>query len=259
MPGIRSPLAGLEPGDIDMMIVRENTEGEYSSIGGRMFEGTEREVVVQETVMSRYRRRPRAEVRLRAGRVAAEKHLTSATKSNGIAITMPYWDERVDAMAPPLSRRAASTATTSTSWRRTSCSARRSSTWSSRATCSATSSATSGPPAPARSASRPRPTSIRRASTPRCSSRCTARRPTSPARGIANPIGQIWSGAMMLDFLGHRDAHDAIMRGHRDRARPGRAAVRGPATSAARPHRGPRAAPIADALGCDARRHIGRP
>ncbi len=53
MPGVPSPLAGREPGDIDFMIVRENTEGEYSSIGGRMFEGTDREFVVQETVMTR--------------------------------------------------------------------------------------------------------------------------------------------------------------------------------------------------------------
>ena len=58
MPGIRSPLVGRDgrprqPGEIDMLIVRENTEGEYSSIGGRMYEGTEREIVIQETVMSR--------------------------------------------------------------------------------------------------------------------------------------------------------------------------------------------------------------
>jgi tartrate dehydrogenase/decarboxylase/D-malate dehydrogenase len=104
MPGIRSPLVKRDgtpyaPGEIDFLVVRENTEGEYSSIGGRMFEGTEREVVVQETVMSRIgvdrvlryafdlaMRRPR-------------RKLTSATKSNGIAITMPYWDERVEAMA----------------------------------------------------------------------------------------------------------------------------------------------------------------
>ena len=58
MPGVASPLAGRKPGDIDFYIVRENTEGEYSSIGGRMFAGTEREVVVQETVMTRDRRRP---------------------------------------------------------------------------------------------------------------------------------------------------------------------------------------------------------
>lgn len=99
MPGVPCPLAGREPGDIDFWIVRENTEGEYTSIGGTMFAGTERELVVQETVMTRHgvdrvlryafdlaSRRPR-------------HHLTSATKSNGIAITMPYWDERVESMA----------------------------------------------------------------------------------------------------------------------------------------------------------------
>ncbi len=53
MPGVPSPLAGRVPGDIDFFVVRENTEGEYSSIGGRIFEGTEREVVLQETVMTR--------------------------------------------------------------------------------------------------------------------------------------------------------------------------------------------------------------
>src|SRR3954454_12376353 len=99
MPGVPSPLANRKPGDIDFWVVRENTEGEYSSIGGRMFGGTSRGVVPQETVMTRHgvdrilkfafdlaQRRPR-------------KHLTSATKSNGISITMPYWDERVAEMA----------------------------------------------------------------------------------------------------------------------------------------------------------------
>ncbi|MGL4238786.1 isocitrate/isopropylmalate family dehydrogenase, partial [Tabrizicola sp.] len=99
MPGVPAPLAGRVPGDIDFWIVRENTEGEYSSIGGRIFEGTDRETVIQETVMTRIgvdrvlryafdlaRRRPR-------------RKLTSATKSNGISITMPYWDERVRAVA----------------------------------------------------------------------------------------------------------------------------------------------------------------
>ncbi|MGL4976179.1 MAG: tartrate dehydrogenase [Bosea sp. (in: a-proteobacteria)] len=99
MPGVPSPLAGRKPGDIDFYVVRENTEGEYSSIGGRIFGGTERETVIQETVMTRVgidrvlkyafdlaARRPRAK-------------LTSATKSNGISITMPYWDERVKEMS----------------------------------------------------------------------------------------------------------------------------------------------------------------
>ena len=98
MPGVASPLAGRKAGDIDMMIVRENTEGEYSSIGGRMFPGTEREVVMQETVMTR----TGVDRILRFAFELAEKRggkLTSATKSNGISITMPYWDERVAEMA----------------------------------------------------------------------------------------------------------------------------------------------------------------
>src|SRR6187399_3692547 len=99
MPGVRSPLAGMKPGDIDMMIVRENTEGEYSSIGGRMFEGTDREVVVQETVMSRFGIDRVLKYAFELAQSRPKKHLTSATKSNGIAITMPYWDERVVEMA----------------------------------------------------------------------------------------------------------------------------------------------------------------
>ena len=99
MPGVTPPLAGRGPGDIDFVVVRENTEGEYSSIGGRIFEGTERETVIQETVMTRVGidRILRYAFTLAAGREA--RHLTSATKSNGISISMPYWDERVERMA----------------------------------------------------------------------------------------------------------------------------------------------------------------
>jgi len=98
MPGVPLPLANRKPGDIDMMIVRENTEGEYSSIGGRMFPGTDREIVMQETVMSRV---GVDRILKYAFELAAKRggHLTSATKSNGISITMPYWDERVEEMA----------------------------------------------------------------------------------------------------------------------------------------------------------------
>ncbi|MBN1663756.1 MAG: tartrate dehydrogenase [Deltaproteobacteria bacterium] len=99
MPGIPSPLAGRKPGDIDFYIVRENTEGEYSSVGGRMFEGTERELVLQETVMTRVGIDRILKFAFELASKRPKKHLTSATKSNGIAITMPYWDERVAAMA----------------------------------------------------------------------------------------------------------------------------------------------------------------
>jgi tartrate dehydrogenase/decarboxylase/D-malate dehydrogenase len=98
LSGVPSPLVGRKPGDIDFVVVRENTEGEYSSIGGRMFAGTAREFVLQETVMTR----TGVDRVLRYAFELALKrngHLTSATKSNGISISMPYWDERVEAIA----------------------------------------------------------------------------------------------------------------------------------------------------------------
>lgn len=98
MPGVPSPLAGRKPGEIDFYVVRENTEGEYSSVGGRAFEGTEREVVIQETVMTRVGVDRILRYAFDLAQSREKKHLTSATKSNGIAITMPYWDERVEAM-----------------------------------------------------------------------------------------------------------------------------------------------------------------
>lgn len=99
LPGVASPLAGRTPGDVDFYVVRENTEGEYSSIGGRLFEGTERETVMQETVMTRTGVDRILKYAFDLAQTRPQKHLTSATKSNGISITMPYWDERVEAMA----------------------------------------------------------------------------------------------------------------------------------------------------------------
>lgn len=98
MEGVPCPLAGRKPGDIDFWVVRENTEGEYSSVGGRMFEGTEREIVLQETVMTRKGVDRILKFAFDLARSRPRRLLTSATKSNGIAITMPYWDERVEAI-----------------------------------------------------------------------------------------------------------------------------------------------------------------
>jgi tartrate dehydrogenase/decarboxylase/D-malate dehydrogenase len=78
--------------------VRENTEGEYSSVGGRMYEGTDREVVFQQSVFSRTGTDRILKYAFDLAQRRPKKHLTSATKSNGISITMPYWDERVAAM-----------------------------------------------------------------------------------------------------------------------------------------------------------------
>ncbi|MEX8520165.1 MAG: tartrate dehydrogenase [Leptothrix sp. (in: b-proteobacteria)] len=97
--GVPCPLAGRQAGDIDMLIVRENTEGEYTNIGGVMWPGTEQEVVLQQNVFSR---RGTDRVLKFAFELASQRprrKLTVATKSNGIAVSMPWWDGRADAMA----------------------------------------------------------------------------------------------------------------------------------------------------------------
>src|SRR6201998_1742315 len=96
--GIESPFKKWKPGQIDFTIVRENNEGEYSNIGGRLYEGTDDEMAVQQTVFTRrgVNRVLRFAFELARKR---EKHLTSATKSNGIIHTMPFWDECFHEMA----------------------------------------------------------------------------------------------------------------------------------------------------------------
>jgi len=99
MPGVKSPLAGRNPGDIDFWVVRENNEGEYSSMGGRMFGGTEQEFVTQLSVFSKKGTDRIMRYAFELAKTRQRKHVTSATKSNGIAITMPYWDERFKAIS----------------------------------------------------------------------------------------------------------------------------------------------------------------
>ena len=94
MPGAVTPLAGRTEKDIDFYVVRENTEGEYSSSGWRSFEGTEREFVSQLTVMTRIGVDRILKYAFELARTRPRKKVTSATKSNGITFTMPYWDER---------------------------------------------------------------------------------------------------------------------------------------------------------------------
>lgn len=96
--GVPSPLAGRKAGDIDFMIVRENTEGEYSSVGGIMFEGTEREFVLQESVFTRHGTERVLKFAFDLAQ-QREKKITVATKSNGIGISMPWWDARAAEVA----------------------------------------------------------------------------------------------------------------------------------------------------------------
>lgn len=97
--GVRCPLAGYQPGDIDMIIIRENTEGDYTDIGGRMYGGTDREIVLQQSVFSRFGTDRILRHAFELAQSRPRKHLTVATKSNGIAVSMPWWDERTDAIA----------------------------------------------------------------------------------------------------------------------------------------------------------------
>ena len=99
LPGIKSPLANRKPEEIDFVVVRENNEGEYSQIGGRLYEGTDLEMVVQETVFTRRGVDRIMQYAFELAQNRPRKHLTSATKSNGIIHTMPFWDERFKAIS----------------------------------------------------------------------------------------------------------------------------------------------------------------
>jgi tartrate dehydrogenase/decarboxylase/D-malate dehydrogenase len=210
MPGVPCPLANKKPGDIDFYIVRENTEGEYSSVGGKMFEGTEREFVLQEAVFTRtgVDRVLKFAFDLAQGR--PKKHLTSATKSNGISISMPYWDERVAQMGKRyadvkwdqyhidiLSARfvlsperfdvvvASNLFGDILSDLGPACTG----------TIGIAPSANLNPDRKLPSLFEPVHGSA----------------PDIYGKNIANPVAMIWSGAMMLEFLGYREAHDAVL------------------------------------------------
>ena len=215
MPGIRSPLVGRDgrprqPGEIDILIVRENTEGEYSSIGGRMYEGTEREIVVQETVMSRVGVDRVLRFAFELARQRPRRKLTSATKSNGISITMPYWDERVEAMAAAYPDVAVDRFHIDIL---TAHFVQRPEAFDVVVASNLFGDILSdlGPACTGTIGIAPSANINPTREHPSLFEPVHGSAPDIAGRGIANPIGQIWSGAMMLDFLGHREAHDAIV------------------------------------------------
>ena len=211
MPGVPCPLAGREPGDIDFWVVRENTEGEYSSVGGHMFAGTDREVVIQETVMTRFGvdRVLRYAFELAASRPA--KHLTSATKSNGIAITMPFWDERVEAMA-------ASYPGVRTDKYHIDILTAQFVLNPDRFDVVVASNlfgdilSDLGPACTGTIGVAPSANINPEGTSPSLFEPVHGSAPDIAGKGIANPVGQIWSAAMMLDHFGERQAAAAIMR-----------------------------------------------
>ncbi len=215
MPGIRSPLVdrqgqALGPGDIDMWIVRENTEGEYSSVGGRMFEGSEREFVTQQTVMTRHGvdRVLKFAFELAASR--PRKKLTSATKSNGIAITMPYWDERVKAMAanyPQVNVDSFHIDILTAHF------VQRPQHFDVVVASNLFGDILSdlGPACTGTIGIAPSANLNPTRQWPSLFEPVHGSAPDIAGLGVANPIGQVWSVAMMLDYLGRRDAHDAVL------------------------------------------------
>ena len=210
MPGIRSPLADRKPGDIDMLIVRENTEGEYSSIGGRMFAGTEREVVIQETVMTRTGVDRVLKFAFELARKRPRRKLTSATKSNGISITMPFWDERVAAVAkeyPDVTVDQFHIDILTAHF------VQRPQNFDVVVASKLFGDILSdlGPACAGTIGIAPSANINPERRFPSLFEPVHGSAPDIAGRGIANPIAQIWSAALMLDFLGHRDAHDAIV------------------------------------------------
>ncbi|WP_069384523.1 tartrate dehydrogenase [Halomonas caseinilytica] len=210
LPGIKSPLAGRQPGDIDFYVVRENTEGEYSSVGGTMFEGTDREVVIQETVMTRtgVDRVLKYAFDLAASR--PRKKLTSATKSNGIAITMPWWDTRVAAAAehyPEVSVDQfhidilTANFVLHPDWFDVVVASNLFGDILSDLGPACTGTIGVAPSANINPEGR----------FPSLFEPVHGSAPDIAGRGIANPIGQIWSGAMMLEHLGYPEAGRAML------------------------------------------------
>ena len=215
MPGIVAPVVRRDgsprlPGEIDMVIVRENTEGEYSSIGGRMYAGTPREIVMQETVMSRHGVDRVLRYAFELARSRPKKHLTSATKSNGIAITMPYWDERVEAMAaqyPDVRVDKFHIDILTAHF------VQRPDFFDVVVGSNLFGDILSdlGPACTGTIGIAPSANLNPDGAFPSLFEPVHGSAPDIAGQGIANPIGQIWCGAMMLAHLGHADAHDAML------------------------------------------------
>ena len=211
MPGIPSPLANRKPGDIDFYVVRENTEGEYSSVGGRMYEGTPRETVYQQSVFSRHGTDRILKYAFELAQRRPKKHLTSATKSNGIAITMPYWDERVAEMAghyPDIHCDKFHIDILCAHFVQHP-------DWFDVVVASNLFGdilSDLGPACTGTIAIAPSANINPEGTYPSLFEPVHGSAPDIAGKGIANPIGQIWCGAMMLDHFGYAEAGQAIVR-----------------------------------------------
>jgi len=210
MPGIQSPLRNRETGDIDFIIVRENNEGEYSSVGGRIYEGTEFELASQQSVFTR---RGVDRILRHAFDIASKrtkKQVTSATKSNGITITMPFWDERFKAISAEYPQIKTNqfhidilTAhfVLHPDWFDVVVGSN----------LFGDILSDLGPACTGTIGIAPSANLNPERAFPSMFEPVHGSAPDIAGKGIANPIAQIWSGAMMLEHLGEQDAADAVM------------------------------------------------
>jgi tartrate dehydrogenase len=213
--GVPCPLAGRKVGDIDYYVVRENTEGEYTSLGGVMYAGTEREIVIQESVYSRFGtdRVMRYAFELAASR--PRRQLTVATKSNGIAISMPWWNDRADAVGRDYPQ-------VQVDKQHIDILSARFVLQPDRFDVVVASNlfgdilSDLGPATTGTIGLAPSANLNPERTFPSLFEPVHGSAPDIYGKGIANPIAAIWSGALMLDFLDHgqgagRAAHDAIL------------------------------------------------
>ena len=211
LPGVRSPLADKGPQDIDIVCVRENTEGEYAGAGGRVHQGTVDEVAIQSTIFTRKGTERIMRYAFEYARQYGRKKVTSATKSNSMQYNMVFWDDvfrQVAAEYPDIAHEQQLIDSLS-----------------------------------ARFVSRPESLDVVVASNlfgdiltdlgaaisgslglapsanlnperryPSLFQAIHGSAPDITGRGIANPIASIWSGQLLLDFLGEHEAAALLMR-----------------------------------------------
>jgi tartrate dehydrogenase/decarboxylase/D-malate dehydrogenase len=211
LPGVRSPLAGRAAADIDMVCVRENSEGEYSGFGGRLLAGTSHEVAEQTSIFTRRGVERIARFAFEVASKRPRKLLASATKSNAMQHTMVLWDDAVEAVAKDYP---------SVSWRKYHVDALAARMVTDPASIdvivasnlfgdiltdlgAAVSGSLGVAPGANINPERAHPSMFEP---------IHGSAPDIAGKGIANPIGSIWAGAMMLDHLGDTAAHDRIVK-----------------------------------------------
>lgn len=203
--GLKCPLAERRPGDIDYLIVRENNEGEYSEIGGRLYSGTDDEVAIQQNVFTRKGTDRVMRYAFEIARSEGRKSVTSATKSNGISHSMPFWDERFAA----ISKEYPETETHQFHIDILAAHFVLHPDWFDVVVGSNLFGdilSDLGPATTGTIAIAPGANLNPEREFPSMFEPVHGSAPDIAGQGIANPIGQIWSGAMMLDHLGHGEA-----------------------------------------------------